>query len=311
MLLKRAPGEPDTQGMSRDQRPAHERRDERPPAGGSSDRSIAEAAFGASARGARKDAGAPRERAGSTQGADPVRLLVLLSTLFVVSLAFLYVRTDTFSAPGPPETPGAFAPGCPGYHAPQAAVASQHELVTLGGQLASIPRPGSQVYESGMSVAEDAWSDDRPTALERLESVKGPLAAGYEVRWWARPGEGVEYDAAADVWQFPSVALAQAFAARAASARCRSEGASGAALVQPGARVLFWVNPDHAAQWDVIFARGRRVYRAVVVPASYAVRTGSLAHRELERRRARVAVQALACALPEAGCRFARGGSLS
>lgn len=263
--------------MSRDQRPAHERRGD--------------------------------QRTGSAQGRDPVRLAVLLSILLVVSLAFLYVRTDTFSAAGPPETPGAFAPGCPGYRAPQAAEVPRHELVTLGGQLASIPLPDSRIYESGMSVAEDAWSDDSPTALDTLKSGDG--AAGYEVRWWTRRREGVEYDAAADVWQFPSVALAQAFAARAASARCRSEGASGAALVQPGARVLFWVNPDHAAEWDVIFARRRRVYRAVVVPASHALDAGSLERRALERRRARVAVQALACALPEAGCRFARGGSLS
>jgi hypothetical protein len=308
-LLKRARGEPDIQDMSRDQRPAHERRGEGAPVGDPSDRAIAEAAFGASASGARKDAGAPGERGGSAQGTDPVRLLVLLSILFFVSLAFLYVRTDTFSAEGPQATPGAFAPGCPGYHAPQATTVARHEIATLGAQLVSIPIPGSRVYESGMSVAEDAWSDDSPAALNTLKSGEG--AAGYEVRWWTRARAGVEYDAAADVWQFPSVALAQAFAARAASPRCRPEAASGEALLQPGATVLTWVNPDHAAQWDVIFARGRRVYRAVVVPANYALHSGSLEHVELERRRARVAVQALACALPEAGCRSARGGNLS
>ena len=68
-----------------------------------------------------------------------------------------------------------------------------------------------------------------------------------------------------------------------------------------GAGNLYWVNPDNAQQWDVLFARGRRLYRVGDVPASYPPAT-SPAQRTLERDRANSTVEVLACALPGAGC---------
>jgi hypothetical protein len=298
--------------MSRDERPAHERGSEGPPAGGPSDRSIAEAAFGAPRRGARREPTAAGDTSGSRQVAGPFRLLLLLTTLFAVWIAFLAVRTNTFSAPGPPQppaSPDAFAPGCPAHVAGQVTDVSSAGLVALGGRLAAIPPRGVRIYERGSVVAGNAWTDDRPTALGTLESDNGLFRAGYEVRWWARLPEGGEADAAADAWQFSSAAEAEAFAARAADPHCRRAAAAGAALVQPGARVLSWINPDNAHEWDVIFARGPFVYRAVYVPPWRF--TASTARRALESRRASVRAQTLACSFPDAGCHFARGGSLS
>jgi hypothetical protein len=299
--------------MSPEQPPFAQGRRDAPPAGGPADRRIAEAAFAATARSTRRGSTGTRELTGAAPAAESVRLLVLLTTLLAVTVALVAIRTNTFSAAGNPGpvTPNAFAPGCPAYQVPQVVRVPPAGLVALGGKLASLPPHSGRIYESGMIDAGNAWTDDRPTALDALRSDDGLVSAGYEVRWWARRADGSEDDVAADAWEFASVAEAQEFAARAADPRCRRSAGGRAAIVQSGARVLFWVNPDNAAEWDVVVARGRFAYRSVVVPPTYSLATGSAADRALERRRAGVRAQALACAFPDAGCHFARGGSLS
>jgi len=67
----------------------------------------------------------------------------------------------------------------------------------------------------------------------------------------------------ADVLEFASERQAEDALARAEGPRCRSDGAAHAARLPSGAGNLYWVNPDNAQQWDVLFARGRRLYRVV------------------------------------------------
>jgi hypothetical protein len=127
------------------------------------------------------------------------------------------------------------------------------------------------------------------------------VPAGYEVRWWALDRQGNEDDVVADVLEFASERQAEDALARAASPRCRSDGAAHAARLPSGASNLFWVNPDNAQERDVLFVRGRRLYRVGDVPSNYPPATGP-AQRALERHRANGTVQVLACALPGAGC---------
>ncbi len=66
----------------------------------------------------------------------------------------------------------------------------------------------------------------------------------------------------------------------------------------PLARSLSWLNPDGAAQADVYFARGSRVYRLADAPAGQ--ERGKLDRAALSRAFATIDV--LACLLPGAHC---------
>ncbi len=127
------------------------------------------------------------------------------------------------------------------------------------------------------------------------------VPAGYEVRWWALDRQGNEDDVVADVLEFASERQAVDALARAASTRCRRDGAAYAAHFPSGASNLYWVNPDNAQQWDVLFVRGRRLYRVDDVPPGYPPATEAAQHR-LEQLRALTTVNVLACALPDAAC---------
>jgi hypothetical protein len=129
------------------------------------------------------------------------------------------------------------------------------------------------------------------------------VPAGYEVRWWALDRDGSEDDVVADVLEFATQRQAEDAFARAASTRCRRDGAAHVAHFPSGASNLFWVNPDNAQQWDVLLARGRRLYRVSDVPPEYLLTTTPPAQRSLERLRAGSTVEVLACALPDAACR--------
>jgi hypothetical protein len=121
------------------------------------------------------------------------------------------------------------------------------------------------------------------------------------VRWWALDRQGSEDDVVADVLEFASERQAEDALARAASTRCRRDGTAYTAHFPSGAGNLYWVNPDNAQQWDVLFVRGRRLYRVDDVPPGYPPATGP-AQRKLERLRALMTVNVLACALPDAAC---------
>lgn len=231
-----------------------------------------------------------------------IRLALLLTGLTAASLALVSVRGGLLDfGGGPPQASGAAFPrGCPGRDATEVASIPVHDLAALRNELARImpPRVG-RVYEMGTVRTSDLWSDDHPQPLPSSPATSVP--AGYEIRWWALDRGGNEDDVVADVFEFATNRQAQDVLARAASTRCRSSGDAHAARRPSGARNLSWVNPDNAEQWDVLFVRGRRLYRIGDVPASYPPSRGPKQQR-LKQLAAEATGDMLACALPDAAC---------
>jgi hypothetical protein len=235
------------------------------------------------------------------------RLGLLLAGLAMAVLALLTAKTELFNrGSGSAQARGtAFAPGCPGSGAPEVKSVPVHDLAALRDAVLQImPLRVGRVYETGTITTSNLWSDDPPRRASPSSSTgsqAGSVPAGYEVRWWALDRQGNEDDVVADVLEFSTERQAEDALSRAASPRCRSDGAAHAGRLPSGAGNLYWVNPDNAQQWDVLFARGRRLYRVGDVPSSYPPAT-SPAQRTLERDRANNTVEVLACALPGAGC---------
>lgn len=155
-----------------------------------------------------------------------------------------------------------------------------------------VPERVARLYEEGTVVAASAWTDEEPAPP--AVSPRASRPGGYEMRWWAPNGD----DVVADVLVFSNSARAQHFLALASSTRCRRKAGNVAARTPPLGRNVSWLNPDGAAQADVYFARGRRVYRLADAPAGQhggAIRPGSLG-------RAFATIDALACLLPGAHC---------
>jgi hypothetical protein len=233
-----------------------------------------------------------------------LRLGLLFAGLAVAVLALLTAKTELFNrGSGSSQARGTlFAPGCPGQDAPAAESIPGADIAALRNAVSRImpPRVG-RVYEAGTITTSNLWSDDSPQQLPSSGSQAGSVPAGYEMRWWALDREGNEDDVVADVLEFSTERQAQNALLQASSPRCRSDGAAHAGRFPSGADNLYWVNPDNAQQWDVLFARGRRLYRVDDVPSDYPPATGP-AQRTLEQHRANSTVEALACALPGAGC---------
>jgi hypothetical protein len=233
-----------------------------------------------------------------------LRLGLLLAGLAVAVLALFSVRGGLFDlGSGPAQARGAVFPaGCPGRGAPEVKSVPGADLAALRNTVTRImpPRVG-RVYEAGTITTSNLWSDDSPLPTSSSGSPASSVPAGYEVRWWALDRQGNEDDVVADVLEFASERQTEDALARAEGPRCRSDGAAHAARLPSGAGNLYWVNPDNAQQWDVLFARGRRLYRVVDVPSSYPPATDP-AQRALEQHRADSTVELLACALPGAAC---------
>jgi hypothetical protein len=229
---------------------------------------------------------------------------LLLAGLALAVLALLSVRGGLFDlGSGPAQARGAAFPvGCPGRGAPEVKSIPGADLAALRNAVSPImpPRVG-RVYEAGTITTSNLWSDGSPLRVSSLSSSANSVPAGYEMRWWALDREGNEDDVVADVLEYATERQAKDALARAASTHCRSGGAAHTARFPSGASNLFWVNPDKAEQWDVLFVRGRRLYRLADVPSEYPPATGP-AQRALERRRATSTVELLACALPNAAC---------
>jgi hypothetical protein len=221
---------------------------------------------------------------------------VLLACLLAAALALLAIRGAWLGLGGGAEA--AFA--CPGLQAPEARSIPVRDLAELGAPLARImPTRVGRVYERGAIATGNLWSDDEPREPPFGRSL---APAGYEIRWWALDRDGDEDDVAADVLEFATAREAERALALAATPRCRPHGVARAVRYPAGAREVFWVNPDHALQWDVMFVRGRRLYRVGDVPPEYLLTTTEPWQRRLERSRDVGTAKALACALPAAGC---------
>lgn len=231
-----------------------------------------------------------------------IRLSLLLTGLAAALLALLSMRGGLLDLGGGPvqASGAAFAPGCPGRAAPEVASIPVQDLAALRDAVARImpPRVG-RVYEKGTVTTSNLWSDNQPRSLSSSPARSVP--AGYEIRWWALDRDGNEDDIVADVFEFATHRQAQDVLARAASTRCRRYGEAHAARLPSGAGNLSWVNPDNAEQWDVLFVRGRRLYRVGDVPASYPPPPGPQQHR-LRQLAVERTGDVLACALPDAAC---------
>jgi hypothetical protein len=233
-----------------------------------------------------------------------IRLGLLLAGLMAAVLALLSIRSGLFDiGSGPAQASGAaFAPGCPGRGAPQVESIPIENLAALRNAVSRIMPPRvARVYEAGTITTSNLWSDDSPLRPSSSSSLARSVPAGYEMRWWALDREGNEDDLVADALEFATERQADDALARAASTRCRRDGAAHAGRFPSGASNLFWVNPDNAKEWDVLFVRGRRLYRIGDVPPGYPPTTGPVQSR-LKRLRADTTVEVLACALPEAAC---------
>jgi hypothetical protein len=221
---------------------------------------------------------------------------VLLACLLAAVLALLDIRGAWLGLGGGAEA--AFA--CPGLQAPEVRSIPTRGLAELGAPLTRImPTRVGRVYERGLIATGNLWSDDEPREPPAGRSL---APAGYEVRWWALDRDGDEDDVAADVLELATAREAERTLALAASPRCRRYGVARAVRYPAGAREVFWVNPDDALEWDVMFVRGRRLYRVGDVPPEYLLTTTEPWQRRLERSRDAGTAKALACALPEAGC---------
>jgi hypothetical protein len=162
-------------------------------------------------------------------------------------------------------------------------------------------RAGGQEYASGTVYPRDAWSDDAPdgAVAERPTVTRWP--GSYEIREWAPDpqwGAGYRDDIVVDAFVFPSSGQARRFFMQAAGARCRRSASTVTAGGPPGARYLNWVNPDGATEEDVYLNRRRVVYRvADVRPQDH-----NPPPSQAEDRVGFATLEALACAIPGAGC---------
>ena len=156
-----------------------------------------------------------------------------------------------------------------------------------------VPDRIARLYEEGTVTARVAWNDSEPSPPPVSPAARRPDA--YEMRWWAPNGD----DLVGDVFVFANRAAAQRYLSLATSTSCRRKSTRSPGTRTPGAVNLSWLNPDGAAQADVYFARGSRVYRLADAPAGQRdgeIRVGSLA-------RAFATLDVLGCLLPHAGCR--------
>ena len=224
---------------------------------------------------------------------------MLLGCLLAAVIALLCVRGAWFGLGGAQAGDTLFAAGCPGARAPEVASVARRALPALREQLSAIvPKPLGRSYEAGSITTSHLWTDDRP----QPPSSSSTVPAAYEIRWWALDRDGSEDDIGADVLEFATSAQARTALALAVSPRCRTHATAGSARFPAGASELHWVNPDRAQEWDVLFSRGRRLYRVGDVPPEYLFTATGPRHDALERTRDEKTPQAVSCALPEAGC---------
>jgi hypothetical protein len=233
-----------------------------------------------------------------------VRLGLLLAVLAASVLALLAVRVGLFDAgSGPAQARGAaFAAGCPGREAPQARRVPAASVGALRGAVAhAASARAARAYQAGTITIENLFSDDSPERQPASRSQARSVSAGYELRWWLLNRAGNEDDVAADVLEFTTKQTAENALARAASPRCRRQATARAGRFPSGARDLRWVNPDNAREWDVLFTRGKRLYRIAYVPSDYPPATGPTQRAHESRDEA--TAEALACAIAAAACR--------
>jgi hypothetical protein len=217
-----------------------------------------------------------------------VRLAVLVACL----VALIGVAVARFSG-SEPSARGASS--CLPSRLPSVPEIGPARLLALRASLMQVvARAGGRRYAGGIAVPLAFWSDEPPHTIGASRAAGGRWPASYEIRQWSGAGDNV----ATDAFEFADAQQAQRFFAYAGASRCHRAGRSASALAPPNAQILTWMNPDNAAQSDVLLLRGARVYRVAVVrgndlPALPAARAAKLTVATADR---------LACELPDAGC---------
>jgi hypothetical protein len=232
----------------------------------------------------------PREtaRRSSLWARPGVRLVALLACL----AALVGVAADRYvgSASG-----SSSAGSCVSSHLPAVAEVGVYRLADLrAGLLGVVARAGGSRYAAGTAEPRAPWSDAPPQPPGQTRGADGRWPAAYEIRQWSSAGD----DVASDGFEFTSDSQAARFFGEASKARCHREGASTSSLDPPRARFLTWINPDGAAEADVLLLRGLRVYRVVVVRGERLPPLSPARTKEVNVATA----SRLACELPEADC---------
>jgi hypothetical protein len=228
-----------------------------------------------------------------------LRLPLLLLCLAIAVFTFLADHTHILSASG--SSSAASPSWCvpPGTQ-PSLQRVGIPELYALRTSLLDVIEPlAPRRYAAGILSPEDAWSDDLPQRLRTTE-VDGRWPAGYEMRAWVTDPQlaPAQDDIALDVFMFAGDDEAQRFFVAASGTRCHRHGSASGTRQPPQTRDLVWLNPDGAIQEDAFVLRGPRVYRiSDVRPQSQSTRTSEPARQAGISR-----VNAIACALPDAGC---------
>ena len=157
-----------------------------------------------------------------------------------------------------------YAPRCiPG--TPPLARLPAGQLKALRAELSSVmARAGGRVYAAGAVPPDVMWNDEPPERGSFGLGKDGLGRASYEIRRWApdpRWGNAAQDDIVGDVFEFTSGGRAKRFFAQAAGTRCHRSALARPAPQPDGARNMAWINPDAASEVDVLFVRGRAVYR--------------------------------------------------
>ena len=232
-----------------------------------------------------------------------LRLGLLLAGLALAVLALLSVKTELFNrGSGSAQASGAaFAPGCPGQGAPEVKSVPEADLAALRNTVTRImpPRVG-RVYEAGTITTSNLWSDASPQRSSSSGSQAGSVPAGYEVRWWALDREGNEDDVVADVLEFAHRKTGRGcpLAGRKHPLPARWHGVCSALSVRRRQPLL-----DQSRQCRSSGTCSSPVAAACTASKmfrrDYPPATGP-AQLRLERLRALMTVNVLACALPDA-----------
>jgi hypothetical protein len=187
-----------------------------------------------------------------------------------VRLGFLLTLLGAVGAYGVPRiiadaSAGTGAPICPP-RPPLTARSGLAELEAFADRdgLYSLLGAGTTPDAYGLQEPAAAWLDNAPVR-PTVASRRGAVDAGFELRWWSRYGDHL----GASVFVFRDDAAAGEYLREAASTTCRSDAVARPVSWPPGARALIWGNPLGYLQTDILFARGRAVYRvADVAPDS-------------------------------------------
>jgi hypothetical protein len=221
---------------------------------------------------------------------------VRLAALLVCLAALVGVAVERYAGTASGTASGSdSASSCVPKSLPSLAEVDVYRLADLrAGLLGVVARAGGSRYAAGTTEPQALWSDASPEPPGRTRGADGRWPAAYEIRQWSSEGD----DVASDAFEFTSDSQAARFFDEASKARCHSAGASTSALEPPQARVLTWVNPDAAAEADVLLLRGARVYRVVVVRGARLRRLSPAMTKKVNVATA----SRLACELPDAGC---------